>query len=210
MRAGEDNAPNAEPAVSAGSHSRPVTCSENPSKWNGHAIFRSAHVEWGTPPDLRAALEKEFRFTLDPCTPGQVWDGLALDWTGQRVFCNPPYGRGVDKWLSKGPDADVAVFLLPARTDTVWFHAHALKASEIRFFKGRLKFCEDHIAPCDHSKRFKEMQSAPFPSMLVIYKRQDSPNDPDQRPGANTQSERKTPNQRRLRLVRRIVDPMGR
>lgn len=146
-------------------------CSENPVKWKNRIAFKSAHVEWGTPPDLRAALEKEFHFTLDPCTPGEVWDGRQISWAGQRVFCNPPYGKIIGSWLAKGREADLAVFLLPARTDTKWFHEHALKADEIRFFKGRLKFKENHIEPdLDHQN------AAPFPSMLVIYRREDSPN----------------------------------
>lgn len=100
---------------------------------------------------------------MDPCKPGQVWDGKILPWDGERVFCNPPYGRGIGEWLAKGPEAELAVFLIPARTDTGWFHDHALKAKEIRFFRGRLKFSENHITPRDGSN------AAPFPSMLVIY-----------------------------------------
>jgi site-specific DNA-methyltransferase (adenine-specific) len=133
------------------------------------AIFTAAHVEWGTPPDLYQALDKEFGFTLDPCKPGGVWDGTYVSWEGERVFCNPPYGRGIGKWLAKGREAELAVFLVPARTDTSWFHDYALHADEIRFFRGRLKFNEDHITPCDYSKRFAEMHGAPFPSMLVIF-----------------------------------------
>lgn len=132
------------------------------SKWK--AVFSSAHVEWGTPPDLKAALEAEFHFTLDPCTPGQVWDGCAISWAGHRVFCNPPYGRTIGNWLAKGREADLAVFLIPSRTDTAWFHDYALKADEIRFFRGRLKFAENHVAPSAGGN------SAPFPSMLVIYR----------------------------------------
>ncbi len=129
------------------------------------AIFTSAHVEWGTPPDLYAALNKEFDFTFDPCTHHTLWDGRFVSWEGERVFCNPPYGRGIDKWLSKGPEALLAVFLLPARTDTAWFHDHALKAAEIRFFRGRLHYQENHVAP-----KTEWHQGAPFPSMLVIFK----------------------------------------
>jgi site-specific DNA-methyltransferase (adenine-specific) len=147
-------------------------CSANPSNSKRlNFFFSSAHVEWGTPPDLRRDLDVEFHFTLDPCTPGQVWDGTALSWEGHRVFCNPPYGREIKNWLAKGTEAEVAVFLLPARTDAAWFHDYALKAQEIRFFKGRLKFCENHIAPRDGQ------DAAPFPSMLVIYRRQESPNE---------------------------------
>lgn len=130
------------------------------------AVFSSAHVEWGTPPDLRAALDKEFHFTLDPCTPGQLWDGLILDWRAQRVFCNPPYGPTIGKWLAKAEEAALAVFLLPARTDTKWFHDYALKADEIRFFRGRLRFAEKHIIP---HVPFSGT-GAPFPSMLVIFR----------------------------------------
>src|SRR5258708_796611 len=130
------------------------------------AIFTSAYVEWGTPPDLLRGLEKEFGvFTLDPCEPSGVWDGREISWEGHRVFCNPPYGRGIDKWLAKGLEAELAVFLLPARTDTIWFHEFALNADEIRFFRGRLKFCENHrVCPKE-----KWLEGAPFPSMLVIY-----------------------------------------
>ena len=149
--------------------------SANPVKWKGRAAFSSAHVEWGTPPDLKESLDKEFGFTLDPCTPGEIWDGRGISWGGHRVFCNPPYGKGIGSWLAKGPEATLAVFLLPSRTDTKWFHDYALKAAEIRFFRGRLKFKANHIEPdLDHTN------AAPFPSMLVIYRREDSPNAPDQ------------------------------
>jgi len=119
-------------------------------------------------------LESEFQFTLDPCTPGQTWDGREIAWTGQRVFCNPPYGRQLGTWLAKGQEADVAVFLVPARTDTGWFHDYALKAAEIRFFRGRLKFCENHVAP------YKGWSGggAPFPSMLVIYRKPNAAGEP--------------------------------
>lgn len=133
---------------------------------SGHCCFKSAHVEWGTPPDLFAALDKEFFFNLDPCPPNGVWDGREISWEGKRVFCNPPYGRGIDKWLAKGREANLAVFLLPARTDTHWFHNYALKADEIRFFCGRLRFNEGHIGPCEGWLG----NAAPFPSMLVIFR----------------------------------------
>ncbi len=127
--------------------------------------FGRAHVEWGTPPNLYLDLDKEFFFNFDPCPAGGVWDGTYVSWEGKRVFCNPPYGRGVEKWLAKGREADLAVFLLPARTDANWFHEFALKADEIRFFKGRLAFMENHIQPRDG------LNAAPFPSMLVIFKK---------------------------------------
>ena len=101
------------------------------------ALFSSLSVEWPTPEKLKCELDREFRFTLDPCPLGCVWDGLALDWSGERVFCNPPYGRKVGSWIQKGLEADVAVFLLPSRTDTKWFHDLVLGQAEVRFIKGR-------------------------------------------------------------------------
>lgn len=131
------------------------------------ALFSRASVEWGTPPDLFADLNKEFGFDFDPCPPGQLWDGTWLDWRGKRVFCNPPYSRKVGEWLAKGREAALAVFLLPARTDTKWFHEYALNANEIRFFRGRLSFTKDHRWEPDQHKGCP----APFPSMLVIFQR---------------------------------------
>jgi DNA N-6-adenine-methyltransferase (Dam) len=134
------------------------------------ALFKSAHVEWGTPPDLRADLDREFHFTLDPCRPDQIWDGREISWIGHRVFCNPPYGGGkrnrIEPWLLKAREAELAVYLLPSRTGTAWFHDYGLQADEIRFFRGRLRFFENHrIAPDDHSGRF-----APFDSLLLIFR----------------------------------------
>ena len=89
---------------------------------------------------------------------GGTEDGLATRWDGRRVFCNPPYGPGLAKWLERGLEANLAVFLIPARTDTRWFHDIVLpKAKEIRFIKGRLKFGD-------------AVNSAPFPSMIVVFK----------------------------------------
>jgi hypothetical protein len=130
-------------------------------------LFRSATVEWGTPPDLYRALDAEFGFNLDPCPTDSVWDGRLQSWAGRRVFCNPPYGRGIGTWLAKGPEADIAVFLLPARTDTGWFHDHALRAHEIRFFRGRLRFEANGTVARPEGWLGN---AAPFPSMLVIYR----------------------------------------
>lgn len=127
--------------------------------------FSSARTDWGTPSHLYTALNQEFRFTLDPCRLGDEGglfgrrDGLLMSWSGERVFCNPPYGPAIPDWLGKGKDAEVAVFLLPARTDTKWFHEHCLRhASEIRFLRGRLRFGGSKTG-------------APFPSMVVVYGR---------------------------------------
>jgi site-specific DNA-methyltransferase (adenine-specific) len=108
------------------------------------------------------ALHAEFDFTLDPCPLDGSDDGLSplfVPWTDHRVFCNPPYGPKLGEWLRRGPEADLAVFLIPARTDTRWFHDFVLpKAHEIRFLRGRLKFGDAKTG-------------APFPSMVVIFRK---------------------------------------
>ena len=122
--------------------------------------FSSASEEWATPADVYAELNAEFSFNFDPCPLGGTVDGTAplfVDWRGKRVFCNPPYGPGIRPFLERAQEAEVAVFLIPARTDTRWFHEVVLpKAKEIRFVKGRLKFGDSK-------------NSAPFPSMIVIF-----------------------------------------
>jgi hypothetical protein len=122
-------------------------------------LFSSASDEWSTPRDVYDSLDEEFRFDFDPCPLGGDVDGTAplfCDWSGKRVFCNPPYSN-IGAFLERAHEAELAVFLVPARTDTRWFHNHVLgKAKEIRFVKGRLKFGD-------------AKNSAPFPSMIVIY-----------------------------------------
>jgi hypothetical protein len=125
--------------------------------------FSSQSVHWPTPKALYADLDVEFDFDFDPCPLGESTnDGSAplfTPWAGRRVFCNPPYNRGIPRFLERASEADVAVFLIPARTDTKWFHEICLpNAREIRFIKGRLKFGDAKNA-------------APFPSMLVIFRK---------------------------------------
>lgn len=126
-----------------------------------HSVhFSSASDRWATPSDLYAALNAEFHFNFDPCPLEGEGDGLAplfCEWRGKRVFCNPPYGPQIKDWLVRGLEAAVAVFLVPSRTDTKWFHEIVLPtATEIRFVKGRLKF--GGAKNC-----------APFPSMIVVF-----------------------------------------
>ena len=79
---------------------------------------------------------------------------------GCRVFCNPPYSN-ISEWVEKAyresqQDHTLVVLLIPARTDTRYFHDYIYQRSEIRFIKGRLKF--------------SGKGSAPFPSMIVIFR----------------------------------------
>jgi site-specific DNA-methyltransferase (adenine-specific) len=124
-------------------------------------LFSSQSVEWATPQAVYNELEREFHFDFDPCPLGGVKDALSplvTEWANRRVFCNPPYGD-VSAWLKRGQEADLSVFLIPARTDTRWFHDLVLPfADEVRFIRGRLKFGGAKT-------------NAPFPSMLVIYRK---------------------------------------
>lgn len=127
---------------------------------NKTAMFSSASDRWATPKAVYDALNAEFQFNFDPCPLDGDGDGLSplfCEWKGKRVFCNPPYGPGIGDWIKRAEEAELAVYLIPARTDTKWFHELCLtKATEIRFIKGRLKFGD-------------AKHSAPFPSMLVIF-----------------------------------------
>lgn len=125
------------------------------------ALFSSRSWDYRTPAALRELLEAEFGFTFDPCPIGGAsgimeQDGLARSWAGQRVYCNPPYGRRIGRWLAKAPEASLAVFLVPARTDTAWWHDYAMNATEIRFIRGRLSF--------------NGKGRAPFPSVILVYR----------------------------------------
>jgi site-specific DNA-methyltransferase (adenine-specific) len=98
-------------------------------------MFSSDSMEWETPQWLFDELDKEFHFDLDPCSTHEnakcklhytkEEDGLLQDWTGHRVFCNPPYGREIGKWVKKAYESKcLTVMLIPARTDTKWFHQY--------------------------------------------------------------------------------------
>lgn len=135
------------------------------------ALFSSATVEWETPQDLYDKLDAEFHFTLDPCSTDEnakcrkhytkADNGLMQDWTGETVYCNPPYGKEMPLWIEKcakhAQEGGTAVMLIPARTDTKAFHEWIYGKAKIRFIKGRLKF--------GGSKN-----SAPFPSMVVVFR----------------------------------------
>ena len=126
------------------------------------AFPRSATGDWSTPEELRKALDAEFHFDLDPCPLQSQEDGLLplfSDWRGHRVFCNPVYGPAIPKWLARWHEADLAVYLIPARTDTRAFHSIVFPhASEIRFIRGRLKFGGSKTG-------------APFPSCIVVFRK---------------------------------------
>ena len=123
-------------------------------------LFSSQSDHWSTPVSVYERLNSEFGFTFDPCPLMAAQDGRRTRWTG-RVFCNPPYSAIAD-FLRRGlydlavHNCELLVYLLPARSDTVWFHDYCLHG-EIRFIKGRLRFGESK-------------NGAPFPSMIVIFR----------------------------------------
>lgn len=145
-----------------------------PSKFKG--LFTSNTPVWSTPQDFFDKANAEFGpFTLDPCAnPDNAKctkffteqdDGLAQDWSNETVWLNPPYGATIGLWLKKAAEASknsTVVCLVPARTDTRWFHDYCAKADLIRFLKGRLKFGGGTTA-------------APFPSVLVVFKNKGQP-----------------------------------
>ena len=127
---------------------------------NYKGLFSSASEHWTTPKELYNALDEEFAVNDDPCPLHSDEDGLSREW-GSITFINPPYGRKIYKWLEKAYQESLknktVVCLIPSRTDTRWWHEFVMKAKEIRFLKGRLKF--------GNAKN-----SAPFPSAIVVYR----------------------------------------
>lgn len=139
---------------------------------NTAVMFSSETDLWPTPQWFYDELHAEFNFTLDPCSTAanakcptfftKEDDGLTQEWAPHTVFMNPPYGREIADWIRKAYEESrkgaTVVCLVPARTDTRWFHEYVYgKADEIRFVKGRLKFGD-------------AKNSAPFPSMVVVYR----------------------------------------
>lgn len=137
----------------------------------GAYMNRAETVEWATPPGIFEQLNARWGFTLDPCaTPENATcpryytaedDGLAQSWAGERVYCNPPYGRTLPAWIEKAHRESlrgaVVVMLIPARTDTAAWHRFIFPhAAEIVFLRGRLKFGGTN-------------EGAPFPSVVVRF-----------------------------------------
>jgi site-specific DNA-methyltransferase (adenine-specific) len=123
-------------------------------------LFSSARQHWSTPKDLYESLNKEFDFNDDPCPLSDNGIGGLLRSWGSSTFLNPPYGNDIGKWLSKAQlEASlgkIVVCLIPSRTDTKWWHEYVMKATEVRYLRGRLKFGDSK-------------NSAPFPSCIVIF-----------------------------------------
>ncbi|NFS12809.1 adenine methyltransferase [Clostridium botulinum] len=140
------------------------------------ALHSTGKDDWETPQDFFNKLDEEFNFTLDPCCTVKTAkckkfytkerDGLKQDWSGEIVYCNPPYSKrskdnpGQGAWIKKcyeEGEKTTVVMLIPARTDTKAFHEYIYGKAEIRFLKGRLKFVGAKY-------------TAPFPIMVVVFR----------------------------------------
>ena len=146
------------------------------------SLFSSNSNEWETPGDLYNSLDAEFHFTLDPCSTEanhkcpkyytRLDDGLSKDWSGERVFMNPPYGREIGKWIKKAYESGtLVVCLIPARTDTAYWQDYVIRhSSDTRFIRGRLRFLIDgKPVPHINKKGLLTFPKAPFPSAIVIF-----------------------------------------
>lgn len=143
------------------------------SKMLNAGMTSSNHDDWGTPPAFFENLNTEFHFDVDVCAGAEnakckefytkEMDGLSISWGDGRVYwMNPPYGRQIGKWVEKAfrssKEGSTVVCLVPARTDTVWWHDYCMKG-EVRFVKGRLCFV-----------RGDSTDRAPFPSAVVVFR----------------------------------------
>ena len=134
------------------------------------AQFSSKKDDWETPQELFDQLDSMFHFTLDAASSDENAkcekhftaedDGLKQNWGGEVVWLNPPYGRQIGKWVQKAFEEGqkphtFIVCLLPARTDTAWFHDYC-RRGYVQFIRGRVHFSG-------------HKWNAPFPSMIVFF-----------------------------------------
>ena len=129
-------------------------------------MFSSKTDMWETPQDIFDKYNAIYHFETDVCAVPEnakcehfytpEIDGLKQEWSGV-CWCNPPYGRQIAKWVEKAARSNATVvMLMPARTDTKWFHDYCLPYGKIEFLRGRLRF-----GGCT--------ENAPFPSMIVVF-----------------------------------------
>jgi phage N-6-adenine-methyltransferase len=147
------------------------------AKTRNEARWRGAGREWATPPELFSELDSEFRFNLDPCATDRSAkcrrfftesdDGLSQNWGKSRVFLNPPYGREIPAWIAKARESAEAgalvVGLLPASTDSAWWHEHVIGHAEVRYLRKRPRF----LVYLQHETKW----ASPFqPCVVVIWR----------------------------------------
>lgn len=137
---------------------------------NTDVMFSSATDQWATPQAFFNEWNALFNFTLDVCADAQnakceryfdlSTNGLKQDWSLEVCWMNPPYGREIGQWVKKAYTESLygatVVCLLPARTDTAWWHDYVLPFAKVTFIRGRLKFGT-------------ATNSAPFPSAVAVF-----------------------------------------
>ena len=137
---------------------------------NTDVMFSSATDQWATPRWFFNEWDAHFRFELDVCADhtnakcdryfNAEDNGLAQEWAPHRCWMNPPYGREIGRWVKKAYEESqkgaTVVCLLPARTDTSWWHDYVIAHGKVTFIRGRLKFGT-------------ATNSAPFPSAVVVF-----------------------------------------
>lgn len=138
---------------------------------NHTAAFLSTKRDWETPQAFFEHWDEQYGFTLDAAASAanrkcdayldEAIDALSQPWPGV-VWCNPPYSHGIGAWVRKGYEeaerGSTVVMLIPARTDTGWWHDYVMRAAEIWLVRGRIRFSGSPI-------------NAPFPSCVVVFHR---------------------------------------
>ena len=138
-------------------------------------MMSSDRQDWATPPDFIRKVEKKIgrKFDLDVCAYDHTakapkWftekdDALTKEWSAPLCWMNPPYGRALPIWLKYAYDQsqkhnNTIICLVPARTDTAWFHDIATKGT-IVLLRGRINFEQEG----------EKAGSPAFPSMIVVF-----------------------------------------
>ncbi len=156
---------------------------ETASAWSEDKLFSSKKQDWRTPPHVFRFFNEKYQFQLDAAaSPSNALcerfispetDALSVPWSAQTVWLNPPYGRGVGRWVEKayreaqaGRTVGVLIF---ARTDTRWWHDYVMKALVVYLVRGRLKFFGDDG---------ESTNSATAPSCFVVFGKYPRPDGP--------------------------------
>jgi len=142
---------------------------------NKDLMFSSKNYEWETPPEVFEWIDRKWEITIDACaTPGNAKcerfispaeDFFQHNFIGEVAFMNPPYGRGIANFVEKAytealkPNT-IFICLLPARTDTRWWHRYVMKSVAIYLIQGRIKFLNEDG---------ERVASAPYPSAIVFF-----------------------------------------
>lgn len=145
------------------------------SRFDGFkAMMSSTHMDWATPSYLYEQLNSEFGFTIDVCASDwnakheRYWtvqdDALSKDWSGEKCFMNPPYGRGIKRWVRKAYEESLkgalVVGIIPSRTDTSYWHDYIEGKAEVRFIRGRVRFVRPN----------SKLENAPFASAIIVWR----------------------------------------